>query len=101
MIRDMTEIAHMIIGGFLPGSEPRFMPPGTSLHFTGHIGWADLVKRKLALSISTVKCGGSTTSVAGNGVIPTSTACNPTLTSVALALHCVAGIIQTCHLIAS
>ena len=36
MFDDMTKAA-MTVGGFLPGSEPKFLPPGSSLHLTVNI----------------------------------------------------------------
>jgi pyranose oxidase len=68
------------------GDEPLTFPPGASLHYQG-------TTRMGATDDGTSVC--SPTSrvwdvaglyVAGNGVIPTATACNPTLTSVALAV---------------
>jgi choline dehydrogenase-like flavoprotein len=73
------------LGTFVPGGEPRVLPAGTSLHYSGTIrmGAADD-----AASVCDRDCrvwGFHNLFVGGNGVIPTATACNPTLTSVALA----------------
>jgi choline dehydrogenase-like flavoprotein len=78
--------AAAVLGEFLPG-QPRSMPPGTSLHAMGtvRIGAAD---------DGTSVCdpwsrvwGVAGLVLAGNGLIPTANACNPTLTSVALAVR--------------
>lgn len=66
---------------------PFTMPPGASLHYQG-------TTRMGASDDGTSVCGPDSEVwsapglfVAGNGVIPTATACNPTLTSVALAVR--------------
>lgn len=68
------------------GSDPFTLPAGSSLHYQG-------TTRMGASDDGSSVCGPTSEVwdapglyVAGNGVIPTSTACNPTLTSVALAI---------------
>ena len=75
--------------------EPLLVPPGTSLHYQGTI-------RMGATADSTSVCdshsrvwGLRNLYVGGNGVIPTATTCNPTLTSVALAVRACEAIIKT------
>lgn len=67
-------------------AEPITLPAGASLHYQGTVrmGLAD-DGTSVCDSLSRV-WGVEGLRVAGNGVIPTSTACNPTLTSVALAV---------------
>jgi choline dehydrogenase-like flavoprotein len=74
------------IGHTLPDSAPRLYPSGSSLHYQGTV-------RMGAADDGTSVCdnrsrvwGTRGLYVAGNGVIPTSTACNPTATSMALAI---------------
>jgi len=88
----MALIARAFAGAFRD-ERPRLMPAGTSLHYQGTV--------RMGVEDGTSVCdphsrvwGTENLYVAGNGVIPTSTACNPTLTSVALAVlgaHEVAG----------
>ena len=75
------------LGVFPPGGEPRVMPNGSSLHTMGTI-------RMGAADDGTSVCDSHSRVwrlenlfVGGNGVIPTANACNPTLTSVALAVR--------------
>lgn len=69
------------------GDGPLTLPPGASLHYQGT---TRMGPRDDGMSV----CGPDSevwtapgVFVAGNGVIPTATACNPTLTSVALAVR--------------
>jgi choline dehydrogenase-like flavoprotein len=65
--------------------EPRLLPPGSSLHYQGTYR---LGEQDDGSSVCDPTCrvwGVSNLFLGGNGLIPTETACNPTLTSVALA----------------
>jgi len=84
MMKDMTEVAN-ILGGFLPGSYPQFMEPGLALHITGTTRIGDHPQTSVANADSRVH-GFNNLWVGGNGCIPDSTACNPTHTSVAIAI---------------
>ncbi|MFJ2620482.1 GMC oxidoreductase [Glutamicibacter sp. NPDC087344] len=66
---------------------PFVMPPGSSLHYQGttRMGTADDGTSVCSPDSEVWQVPGLF--VAGNGVIPTATACNPTLTSVALAVR--------------
>ncbi|WP_028659842.1 GMC oxidoreductase [Nocardioides insulae] len=74
------------LGEPLDDSAPLTFPPGASLHYQGSV-------RMGAVDDGTSVCGPTSEVwaapglfVAGNGVIPTSIACNPTLLAVALAV---------------
>jgi pyranose oxidase len=84
--RDAILRAARGLGEFI-GDEPLVLAPGASLHYQG-------TTRMGAADDGTSVCGPncevwdvSGLYLAGNNVIPTSIACNPTLTSVALAVH--------------
>ena len=67
---------------------PFTMPLGASLHYQGTTRMGEPRRRRERVRARQRGLGGATALyVAGNGVIPTATACNPTLTSVALAVR--------------
>jgi choline dehydrogenase-like flavoprotein len=76
------------LGTFAPGGEPRVTPQGSSLHYMGttRMGPEDSEETSVCDTWSRV-WGFENLFVGGNGVIPTANTCNPTLTSVALAVR--------------
>ncbi|MHB9757603.1 GMC oxidoreductase [Streptomyces sp. BYX5S] len=65
---------------------PRTLAPGSSLHYQGTVRAGPADDGTSVCGPAGEVWGVSGLHVAGNGVIPTATACNPTLTSVALAV---------------
>jgi choline dehydrogenase-like flavoprotein len=65
---------------------PIVLPAGTSLHYQGSTRMGAVDDGTSVCDVHSQVWGHPGLVVAGNGVIPTSTACNPTLTSVALAV---------------
>lgn len=90
MMTDMCKVAHKV-GGFLPGSEPQFMAPGLALH----LGGTTRINPSQDPNKTDDSCADyrgqvhdfDNLFVAGNGVIPTKFAANPTLTSMGLAIY--------------
>jgi choline dehydrogenase-like flavoprotein len=66
---------------------PFVMPPGASLHYQGTTRMGDTDDGESVCSPDSQVWQVPGLFVAGNGVIPTPTACNPTLTAVALAVR--------------
>ena len=67
--------------------EPLLVPPGTSLHYQGTIRMGASDDGASVCDSHSRVWGLRNLFVGGNGVIPTATTCNPTLTSVALAVR--------------
>ncbi|KAG9097400.1 hypothetical protein FRC06_007588 [Ceratobasidium sp. 370] len=85
MMTDMCEVAQRV-GGYLPGSEPQFMAPGLALHLGGTTRLGHEESKSCANFRGQVR-GFQNLYVAGNGVIDTPFAANPTLTSMGLAIY--------------
>ncbi|WP_322410267.1 GMC oxidoreductase [Microbacterium invictum] len=67
--------------------EPLEFPPGASLHYQGTTRMGEVDDGTSVCDPDAQVWGITGLYVAGNGVIPTATACNPTLTTVALAVR--------------
>lgn len=73
--------------GALAHAEPVFMPGGSSLHYQGTTRMGPRDDGTSVCDPHGRVWGTEDVWVGGNGVIPTPTACNPTITSVALAVR--------------
>lgn len=85
MMEDMTHVAN-VLGGFLVGSEPRFMPPGSSLHLMGTTRMGDKTDGTSVVDTHSRVWEIDNLFLGGNGLLSEMNAANPTLTSVALAV---------------
>lgn len=84
-MREMVDQAAEI-GDFFPGSLPRLLPAGSSMHYQGTVRMGQQDDGTSVCDTASRVWGFDNLYVGGNGVIPTATACNPTATSVALAV---------------
>ena len=82
----VTERIGAALGRVVPGGEAIILPAGTSLHYQGTCRLGEVDDGSSVADRHSRVWGFHNLYVGGNGVIPTSTACNPTLTSVALAI---------------
>ncbi|NEN05675.1 FAD-binding protein [Diaminobutyricibacter tongyongensis] len=69
------------------GDRPFTMPLGASLHYQGSVRMGETDDGRSVCSPDSEVWAAPGVFVAGNGLIPTATACNPTVTSVALAVR--------------
>ncbi|GAA4718734.1 GMC oxidoreductase [Phytohabitans rumicis] len=83
--RDMVAQAEAV-GDFFPGSQPRLLPAGSSLHYQGTVRMGQSHDGASVCDPHSRVWGFHNLYIGGNGVIPTATACNPTATAVALAV---------------
>jgi choline dehydrogenase-like flavoprotein len=93
--RDMSKAARAaeavgraaaVLGEYRENAEPRLLPAGSSLHYQGTVRLGATDDGTSVCDRDSRVWGYQNLFVAGNGVIPTSTACNPTLTAAALAV---------------
>jgi choline dehydrogenase-like flavoprotein len=74
------------LGKPVDGEAPWVLPSGSSLHYQGTVRMGQTDDGLSVCDTASRVWNTENLFVAGNGVIPTETACNPTLTSVALAV---------------
>jgi choline dehydrogenase-like flavoprotein len=82
------------LGRFVPGGEPKIMPAGSSLHYQGTYRLGDDGGAQSVCDSYARVWGLDNLFLGGNGTIPTATACNPTLTSVAIAARSVRQVLK-------
>jgi C-glycoside oxidase len=78
------------LGQAVPGRPPTLVPPGSSLHYQGTTRMGEADDGESVCDSHSRVWGFENLFVGGNGVIPTSSASNPTVTSVALAIRAAA-----------
>jgi pyranose oxidase len=86
--------AAKVLGRFVPGGEPKIMPAGSSLHYQGTYRLGDDDGAQSVCDSYAQVWGLDNLFLGGNGTIPTATACNPTLTSVAIAARSVRRVLE-------
>lgn len=89
---EIVRLGHVV--GEPLGERPFTMPLGSSLHYQGTVRMSSVDDGTSVCSPDGEVWGAPGVYVAGNGVIPTATACNPTLTAVALAVRSATKIAQ-------
>lgn len=87
-----VELAIRALGRPLTNDRPFLLPSGSSLHYQGTVRMGEQDDGQSVCDSHSRVWGYRNLFVGGNGVIPTSTACNPTITSVALAVRACDGI---------
>jgi GMC oxidoreductase len=78
--------AAAVLGDFVAGT-PVIMPPGSSLHYMGTVRMGPADDGTAVCDAESRVWGMRNLYLAGNGLIPTANSCNPTLTSMAIAVR--------------
>jgi choline dehydrogenase-like flavoprotein len=86
LARTFQTRAAAALGAFVDGM-PVVMPPGSSLHYMGTVRMGAVDDGTSVCDTYSRVWGIDGLVLAGNGLIPTANSCNPTLTSVALAVR--------------
>jgi choline dehydrogenase-like flavoprotein len=89
----VLQLSHML-GKPVDGESPWILPSGSSLHYQGTVRMGESNDGSSVCDRTSKVWETDNVFVAGNGVIPTMTACNPTLTSMALAVLGAQEIVQ-------
>jgi pyranose oxidase len=82
-------------GSFVKGGEPRTLAAGSSLHYQGSVRMGQIDDGESVCDPFAQVWGTDNLFVGSNGVIPTSTACNPTMSAVALAVRSCRRILES------
>ena len=82
------------LGDCVTGGEPRLLPPGAAIHYQGTVRMGTRDDGTSVCDSTGRVWGLGNLFLAGNGVIDRATAVNPTLTSVALAIHSAQAMIR-------
>lgn len=89
-VERMVELIESVagrLGSLVNGAGVHVFPPGSSIHYQGTVRMGPVDDGTSVCDEHGLVWGTDNVYVGGNGVIPTPTACNPTLTNVALAVH--------------
>jgi len=92
--RELIRRAASGLGRVVDGLDVSTLPAGSSLHYQGTVRMGATDDGTSVCDSYSQVWGTTNLFVGGNGVIPTATACNPTLTSVALAVRACERIVE-------